>query len=257
MNGFEQVEAENKKIASDMIQLAGTEDSRLSVITAIFIRLNNEMRLDNIQSVRKDISYGAKSYGLLPEKYVTSMDSIVRSYIQEINKFMKSYNDEFMNIQNVLKSAEERQKFYFYKIRELIVMKNICRLAEKAPEEYTKLDDQIKDFRKKLAALERIIIRCDKEFEDCKNRRTQDFYELFEIKEEQALAVINKKNIFQKFLNKIKNKFHGYEIFSKSILQKHAGKLNRMKTETISEYVKKIQRNIASFDDEIKGILNA
>ena len=257
LNGFEQVEAENQKIASDMVQLAGTEDSRLSVVTAIFVRLNNEMRLENVQDIRRDISYGAKDYGLLPEKYVNSMDSIVRSYVQEINKFMKAYNDEFMNIQNVLKSAEERQKYYFFKIRETIVMKNICELAGKSPEDYTQLDAQIKSYRKKLGIYEKIIMRCDKEFEDCKIRREQDFKDLFELKQEQALAVIQKRNIITVLIHKIKNRLNGYEKFSKYVLQKHAGKLNRMRTETIGEYVTKIKQSIITFDSEIEGMLNA
>ncbi|MBR1539782.1 MAG: hypothetical protein IJ629_01135 [Clostridia bacterium] len=257
MNGLEQVEAENQKIASDMIQLAGTEDSRISVITAIFVRLNNEMRLENVQEIRRDISYGAKDYGLLPEKYVNSMDSIVRSYVQEINKFMKAYNDEFMNIQNVLKSAEERQKYYFYKIRETIVMRDICELAGKNPEDYKELDAQIKSYRKKLATYEKIIVRCDKEFEDCKIRRDQDFKDLFELKQENALAVIQKRNVITMLINKIKNRLNGYERFSKYVLQKHAGKLNRMRTETTGEYVTKIKKNILSFDSEIEGMLNA
>lgn len=257
LNGFENIEAENKKIASQMKQLAGTEDSRLSVVTAVFVRLNNDMRLENMQDIRRDISYGAKDYGLLPEKYVNSMDSIVKSYIQETNRFMKAYNDEFMNIQNVLKSAEERQKYYFFKIRETIVMKRICELAGKAPDEYTQLDEQIKTYRKKLGIYEKIIMRCDKEFEACKNRRAQDFKDLFEVKQEQALAIIQKQNLLTKLINRFKNRLHGYEMFSRNILQKHAGKINRMKTETIGKYIIKTKQNSMTFDSEIKELINA
>ena len=66
------------------------------------------MRLQNIQDVRKDISYSAKDFGQLPEKYVESMNSIVRSYIEEINRLMKVYNEEFININNTLYNAEEK-----------------------------------------------------------------------------------------------------------------------------------------------------
>ena len=64
MNGFEQIKAENEKMASEMGQLAGTEETRLSVITAVFVRINNEMRLKNIQDVKQDISYGARDFGV-------------------------------------------------------------------------------------------------------------------------------------------------------------------------------------------------
>ena len=255
LNGLEQVETENKKIASDMGQLAETEESRLSVITAIYVKLNNEMRLQNIQDIKKDISYGAKDFGQLPEKYTASMESIIRSYIQEINQFMKVYNDAFINIQNILKSAEERQKYYFFKIRETVVMRQICILAEKQPEEYAVLDNQIKEYRKKLGIYEKIIMMCDKEFENCKNQREQDFKELFEIKQEQALAVIQKRTIFHKIWNKIKNTWHGYENFSKFVLQKHAAKINRLKTETLSAYITKIRQNTNSFTGEVQVVL--
>ena len=257
MDGFEQIETDNKKIASDIMQLAGTEDSRLAVITAMFVRQNREMRLQNIQDVRQDISYGAKDFGILPEQYVTNMDSIVRSYIQEANRFMKAYNDEFINIQNILKSAEEKQKYYFFKIRETIVMKKICELAEKASEDYAQLDEQIALYRRKLGIYEKIIARGDKEFEDCKSRRAQDFKELFEMKKELALAVIQRKNVFVKFWNKLKNRFNRYKSFSRVVLQKHASKVNRMRTETIQEYVAKTRQSINAFDDEITEMLNA
>lgn len=255
MNGFEQIKAENEKMASEMGQLAGTEETRLSVITAIFVRINNEMRLKNIQDVKQDISYGARDFGQLPEKYVTSMDSIIRSYIQEANRFMKSYNDEFANIQNTLKRAEEKQMYCFLKVREIIVMKQLCILADKKPEEYEQLDLLIKEYRKKIGIYEKIIIRCDKEFENCKVRREQDFKELFEIKQEQALMVVKKQTIFEKIWSTLKNKWHGYENFSKLFLQKHASKINRMKTETLGMYIDKVKQNISNFNAEVQELL--
>ena len=135
-------------------------------------------------------------------------------------------------------------------------MKNICILAEKDPKEYAPLDSQIKTYRKKIGICERIIARCDKEFEDCKIRREQDFKELFEIKQEQALVVIKKYNILDRIINKIKNKFNGYENFSKFVLQKHSAKLNRMRTETINEYINKTKRDRRSFDSEMEVLLS-
>lgn len=255
LNGLEQVEKENKQIASNITQLAGTEDDRLSVVTAVFIRLNNQMRLENIRDIRQDISYGAKDFKQPPERYVTSMDSIVKSYIQEANRFMRAYNDEFMNIQNTLKIAEERQKYYFFKIRELIVMKNICALAEKEESEYAGLDVQIKAYRKKLGIYEKIIMRCDEEFEACKLRREKDFKELFEIKQEQALAVVQKENFIRKVWKILQVRFKGYENFSKFFLQKHAAKINQMKQETISSYITKIKQNMNSFNGEVGELL--
>lgn len=214
------------------------------------------MRLQNIQDIKRDISYGARDFGQLPEKYAASMDSIVRSYIQETNHFMKVYNDEFINIQNILQMAEEKQKYYFFKIREINVMKSICALAEKPEYSYQELDLEIRKYKKKLGIYERIIARCDKEFEACKNRREQDFKELFEIKQEQALAIIPNRNLLTKMMMKFKNMFHGYENFSKYVLQKHAAKINSMKTETIGMYSDKIKQSMTNFSGEIEAMLN-
>ena len=254
MDIVENMKTDNKTLAEDLKQLAGTESSRVSVLAAIYIRVNEKMRLQNIQDVRSDISYGAKDFGLLPEKYVSNMNSIVKSYIEEINKFMKAYNDEFINIQNTLHSAEQKQKYYFFKIREATIMKNVCILAEKPEEEYEVLDQDILNYKKKLVLYERVIARCDKEFEDCKNRRERDFKELFEIQQEQSLAVVTKQNAISRFIRKIKNKFHAYEKFSKTVLQRHASKLNKMKTEIISNYVSNVKQDIVNFSSEIDGM---
>ena len=255
MNELEKIQEENKNLVSDLKQLAGTEDSRLSVLSAIFIRLNNEMRLQNIQDTRREISYSAKDFGLIPEKYIESMNSIVRSYIEQINRFMKAYNDRFINIQNVLYNAEEKQKYYFFKIREVSVMKKICELAEKPEESYQVLNQEINEYKKQLAIYERIISMCDKEFEECKNKREADFKELFEINQENAIAVITKQNPVMKFFKMIQNKFNGYEKFSKTVLQKHASKINKMKTEIISNYINKTKQDILRFSGEVKELV--
>lgn len=212
------------------------------------------MRLQNIQDTRKEISYSAKDFGLIPEKYIDSMNSIIRSYIEQINKFMKAYNEQFVNIQNILYNAEEKQKYYFFKIRENTIMKNICELAEKPEESYQILNQEINEYKKKLVLYEKIISMCDKEFEECKNRRAIDFKDLFDVNENQALALITKRNPVMSFINKIRNKFHSYEKFSKIVLQKHASKINKMRTETIALYVNKVKKDILRFSGEVRSL---
>ena len=203
------------------------------------------MRLQNIQDVKKDISYGAKSYGQLPEKYVETMNSIVKSYIQETNKFMKAYNDEFINIQNTLQNAEEKQKYYLFKIQELMVMKNVCVLLQKPKNLYEELDEEINSYKQKIITYEKVISKCDKEFEECKIRRDREFKELFEIKQDFIL----------KLFIKLKNKFQGYKNFSRVVLQKYFNKINQMKTETIDNYIKNVKEDMLNFSSEINEII--
>ena len=134
-------------------------------------------------------------------------------------------------------------------------MKNVCILAGKLKEEYEVLDYEINSCKRQLFLYERIIARCDKEFEDCKNRRERDFKELFEVKQEQALAIIRRENIISKILKKIRNKFHGYENFSKTVLQKYASKINKMKTEVISLYINNVKQDIVNFSGEVDAMI--
>lgn len=213
------------------------------------------MRLQNIQDVKKDISYGAKSYGQLPEKYDETMNSIVRSYIKETNKFMKAYNDEFINIQNILQNAKEKQKYYLFKIQELMIMKNVCVLLQKPKELYEELDEEINNYKQKINTYEKVISKCDKEFEECKIRRNREFKELFEIKQEQSLALVQKQNFILKLFIKLKNKFQGYKNFSRFVLQKYFNKINQMKTETIDNYIKNVKEDMLNFSSEINEII--
>ena len=83
---------------------------------------------------------------------------------------------------------------------------------------------------------------------DCKK-------ELFEINQENAIAVITKQNPIVKFFKMIQNKFNGYEKFSKTVLQKHASKINKMKTEIISNYINKTKQDILRFSGEVKELV--
>ena len=56
------------------------------------------------------------------------------------------------------------------------------------------------------------------------------------------------------FINKIRNKFHSYEKFSKIVLQKHASKINKMRTETIALYVNKVKKDILRFSGEVRSL---
>ena len=214
------------------------------------------MRLQNIQDVKKDISYGAKSYGQLPEKYDDIMNSIVRSYIKETNKFMKAYNDEFINIQRILQNAEEKQKYYLFKIQELMIMKNVCVLLQKQKKIYQELDEEINNYKQKIIIYENVISKCDKEFEKCKIKRDKDFKELFEIKQEQSLTVVQKQNFILKLFLKLKNKFQGYKSFSKFVLQKYFNKINQIKTEIIDNYIRNIKEDMVNFSSEINEIID-
>ena len=168
---------------------------------------------------------------------------------------MKAYNDEFINIQNILQNAKEKQKYYLFKIQELMIMKNVCVLLQKPKELYEELDEEINNYKQKINTYEKVISKCDKEFEECKIRRNREFKELFEIKQEQSLALVQKQNFILKLFIKLKNKFQGYKNFSRFVLQKYFNKINQMKTETIDNYIKNVKEDMLNFSSEINEII--
>lgn len=255
MNELEHVKEENQKIASDIVQLLQTEDAKIAVDTAVYIRLNNDMRLQNIQNIKKDISYKAKEYKRPLEKYTTNIDNIIKAYVEEMNRFMKAYNEEFMNIQSALRNAEIKQKEYFLQIRELVVMKNICMLAEKDKDTFSKLDDRIEEFRKKIGIYEKIITQCEEELQECKVRREQDFKELFGAEQEHVLALIPKTNLFSRMIKKFKMIWKGSKYFLKYALQKYESKIQQLKEGLTNEYVEKVKQQKNLFDRKIEAML--
>ena len=212
------------------------EENKISVISAVYIRLNNEMRMQNVQDIKKDISYRAKDFGLMPEKYITNMSEIVRSYIEQINRLMKVYNDRFMNIQNILYNAKE---------------------SKKTEESYQVLNQEINEYKKKLAIYEQIIAMCDKEFEECKNNREMDFKELFEIKQENALAIIQHRNPLAKLINCFKTNIRRYDKFSKAVLKKYASTINNIRIETMSLYINKVKKDILIFSSRVNDVVKS
>jgi len=254
LDSIEQIQLENKKLIDEMTELARTEDLRASVNSAVFIRKNDELRLNHIIDINNDIIQGAKTFGQKPEKYVSSQDSIVKSYVEEINKFTKVYNEEYINIMHKIQMSTEHQKALMFKIQKISNTKQLYEIANKVDDNmFEEFDNNILEYKKQIKLYENVISRCDKEFESCKARRKQDFEELFRTHE--VLAIADNKNVFKKIVFKISNKFNGYENFSKYVLKRHANKIDEMKTGKVNKYVNKVKQNMVNFSYEIDNML--
>lgn len=254
MNLLEQIESENQNLINKMIELARVEDSRATVSSAVFVRSNDELRLKNMKEVREDIKFGAKNFGLAPEKYTAREQSIVNSYIEPINRFMKTYNEEYMNIKNKIQLAEENQKVLMFKCQKISNNKKLLIMANKADNQViTEYDNKINEYKSKIKLYEDIINICDEEMKACKNRREEDFKTLFG--DEKSIEISDNKNVFKRFIFKISNKFKGYNGFSKYVLQKHATKINDLKTKKLEENINKIKQNMVNFSYKIDKML--
>lgn len=282
MNPIEQIQNENEKIIAKMNELAQTEDSRVDVVSAVFVRTNRDMRFKNMQDIKSDIRDGAKFYGQLPEKYAVRQESITKSYVEQINRFMRQYNEQYINIQTHIYRAEEMQKVLMFKSCKVSNTKTVYMLTDDyliyknkknlMIEEYKKTNDsnlyqkiqdyknpcdeydrKIEEYKNQIKLYENIITRCDKEFEDCKIRRDRDFEEIFGM--EKAMTISEKKNLIQKIFFNFMNRVDGYNKFSKYVLQKYANKINEIKISKMDTYVTKIKQDMINFSNEIDKMI--
>ena len=152
-------------------------------------------------------------------------------------------------------NAQEKQKYYFFKIRENILMKNVCKLTGKSESSYQIFNQKINEYKERLTIYEKIIAMCYNEFEECKNKIETDFKELFNINQEKALAVITKKNIIIKFVSKIKNNFNGYNNFYKIILQKYDFNISKLKNETLDICIRKVNQETLNFSNKVANLV--
>lgn len=283
MNPLEVIQKENEDIINNMTQLVQTETSRSELVSAVFVRTNIELRLQNIKEVEGEIINGAKYYGILPEKYVGMNESIKKSYIEQINKFMKSYNEQYMGIQSVLQRAEEKQKVLMFQSCKYSNNKRMYMLTEnykvfqdkknsmideykktnniKLYQEIQNLNDpcsaynsKIENIKNDIKFYENIIARCDREFQDCRARRQRDFEEIFG--NSKQLAVVENKPFYVKLFRSLTNKFTGENRFSKYIIKKHSEKINNIKVNVMDQYVNKIKQDMVAFESEIEDMIN-
>lgn len=256
MNVLKKIEKNNDIFISDLKQLIATEDSKMMVFATIFIRSNNDMCLNYIQNIKKDISYGAKRYRQSTDKYINKMDYIIRLYIIEINKFIKIYNDDLIFIKKIMQNIQEKQKNSFLKLKELNIIKEIYTCFDKNEINLKKIESTINFYKGKIELYENIISMCDDEFNKCLFKVKEDFQEVFEIDGEKSLIVNKKKNIIKKIIFEFKNKFYGYSNFSKYFLQKYESKIYKIKSETILIYSNKEKKYINDFSKRIDLLLN-
>lgn len=222
---------------------------------------------------------GAKTFRQLPETYALSEESIIKSYVEQINKFMRSYNEQYLNIQTHIQRAEEQQKVFMFKSCKLSNDKKLFMLTEeyekfknkktnmideykrtnnielykeiqnlKDPSE--KYNKEINSLKNKIKLYENLINRCDIEFSECKTRRERDFKELFE--PEKAVAVNEKLSLYKRITRNLLNKLNGESKFSKLVIKKYADKINDLKVQKLDKYIDNIKRDTVIFSEEIE-----
>lgn len=279
---IKELKKRNDDISFDLTDLASTEGSRADIMSTIYMRKNRELRLKNLWYIENDFRTQARIFSQSPEKYAVSQESIKKSYIEQINRFMKEYNNRYMSIQSEIYRAEENQKILIFKSCKYSNSKRVLALSdtyrkflsqkEKMIEQYEKtndfriyekieslkdpciqFDEKIYDCKKQIKLYENIILKCDKELEVCTKEREKDFKELFE--EEQAIIV--KPTGYKALINSIMNKLDGEKRFSKLVVKKHANKVNELKMKKMGEYTDRIKQETVDFLEEIEKIINS
>lgn len=277
-----ELKKQNDCFFNSVSNLTDTEENRTDVMTSIFIRKNRELRLNNLWEIENNYRTQGRIFGQSPEKYVIEQESTQRAYIEQINRFMKEYNTAYTNIQIEQKKAEQAQKVLMFKSCKFNNSKKIYMLSNnyknfKAKRqmlinEYEKTNDfelykkiesfedpceqyekRIQSYKNKIKLYENILLRCDKEFEECSKRRERDFKELFG--EEIGLAL--KKTDYKSILNMIMNKLDGKNRFSRLVIKKYAKNINEIKTKKLEIYADRIKKESVLFSEEIENMMKS
>ena len=281
INKIRELQKQNDEFTYDITDLADTEGSRADILSSIYIRKNKELRLKNLWEIENEFRTQGRIFNQLPENYTISQESIKKSYIEQINRFMREYNTRYMSIQSEIYRAEENQKILMFKSCKYSNSKKVYMLSDdyrnflvqkqKMIEKYKQTNDfelykkieSIKDpcdqydqkifqCKKQIKLYENIISRCDKEFEICTQKRAEHFKELFG--QEQSIAL--KPSGYKIIINMILNKLDGANRFSKLVVRKYATKINDVKVRKMSEYADKIKNDTVIFEQEIQNMLN-
>jgi hypothetical protein len=253
LNPIEVLEANNNNLIAEMKNLTEIENSRASICSAMFVKINGLLRFNNRKAIRDDIHASAKSYGVKPEKYASSEESIINAYTEPINKFMQAYNQEFINIKMKLYSAEEEQKKLMFEIKKIGNIRKLYIITKQGDNpKVLEYEAQLKILQKKIETCEKIVILCDREFLNCKERREKQFKEIFDI--DSSIIVMPKMSFLKKFAYELLGKFKGYDNFSKNVLKKYAVKINTLKAGKIDEYLVSVKQTMINFNAEIEKL---
>lgn len=281
INKIKELKKNNEEITYNITDLAGIEGSRAEIMSTIYIRKNKELRLKNIWDVENDFRTQARIFNQSPEKYTISQESIKRSYVEQINRFMREYNSRYISIQSEIYRAQENQKILMFKSCKCSNSKKVYMLSEGYQkfliqkqrminqydkthnfELYNKIeemkdpcsiyDEKIMNYKRKIKLYENIITRCDKELENCTKDREEDFKKLFG--EEESLAI--KPSGYKFIINTIMNKLDGNNRFSKLVVKKHATRINNLKIKKMDECADKIKKDTVTFSKEIENMIN-
>ena len=281
INKLKELKKNNDEFTSNVTNLSTTECDRAEVMSSIYIRKNRALRLKNILDIDKEFVTQARVYKQSPEKYTMSQMSIKKSYVEQINRFMKEYNLRFMNVQNEIYRAQENQKILMFKSYKYSNSKKIYMFSDEYqnflskkqqlisqykqtqnPLIYQRIesmedpclvyDKKISNCRNKIKLYDEVIFKCEEELEKCTEDRERDFGILFG--EEQAIAI--KQSAYKMFVEKLKNIFDGNNRFSTLVVKKHATRINELKISKMEEYANKIKKDTVIFSKKIEDMVN-
>ena len=66
MNQLEQIKLENQNLIDKLKELAEIDEEKASVMSAIFIKTNDELRINNIKEIQTNMANKAKAFGVSP-----------------------------------------------------------------------------------------------------------------------------------------------------------------------------------------------
>lgn len=206
----------NTILIDELAKLNELEINKTKVLTAIFSKTIQEIKLKKIQSLQSNFEEQAKFYGQYLEDYDEIYKEMLSRYEEQLDKITEKYNELYINMQLELQEAECNQKIAITNLKKSFDIKQKLSdtLQNDLREEYAK--KMIACMQKKIN-YDIIIDECERELNKCASNMEKKINALFSDKSSQIS--LQEESALKKFVNKIKNIFTGASKFNTYVIE--------------------------------------
>ena len=206
----------NQMLINNLKKLNDIEQSKSKIITILFLRKANEIKIQKIDALKNNILNQAEFYNQKINNYNESYNDIINKYSSQLSQIIDIYVELFINIQMELQEAECNQKIAITNLKKSIDMKKKLPVNSSI-EEIEKCNKKITACIQKKRNYAVIIENCEKELGQCSKNMIDHINYLFGNKSSQILL---KNDVgFKKYINKVVNRLTGANKFKNYVIE--------------------------------------
>ena len=233
-----------EKLNLNIQSLEVIENESYKIELSIYQKIVEELKENKMNELKDFFKQQSKYYNQKSEKYEEETTQNIEKYKEEIEKLIKAYDNLYINVFKIMKTASSNQK---------IAIANILSIAKKSSEEETITDIEkqtaqniISTYMKKRENYSTIVKECECKIKWCIENVQKDVNEIFIDNMNQM--TVYKENIFSRIIKMIFNKISGKNKFKEFLQNYETNYLNDIKIKNDS----KISDVLATLKDIVK-----